>query len=43
MKKTHLKPMDSRMARTRWHLVVEGFRPMKEAQAFGSFRGALIE
>lgn len=37
---TYLKAIDSRIARTRWLLVVEGFKPMKEAHAFGSFRGA---
>lgn len=40
LKMPHLKATDSRMARTRWRLVVDGFRPMKEAHAFGSFRGA---
>lgn len=39
-KMTHLKATDSRMARTRWLLVVEGLRPIKEAQALGSLRGA---
>lgn len=37
---THLKAIDSRMARTRWLFVVDGFRPMKEAQALGSLSGA---
>lgn len=32
--------MDSSMARTRWHLVLEGLRPMNEAQALGSLSGA---
>lgn len=36
----HLNAIDSRMARTRCLLVVEGFKPIKEAQALGSFRGA---
>lgn len=40
LKMTHLKATDSRIARTRWFLVVEGLRPMSEAQALGSFRGA---
>lgn len=36
----HLKATDSSMARTRWLLVVDGLRPMREAHALGSFRGA---
>lgn len=40
---THLKATDSRMALTRWFLVVEGLRPIREAQALGSFNGAFNE
>lgn len=39
-KANHLKATDSRMARTKWLLVVEGLRPIREAHALGSFRGA---
>jgi len=39
----YLKATDSRMERTRWLLVVEGLRPMKEAHALGSFSGAFKE
>lgn len=40
---THLKATASRMALTRWFLVVEGLRPIREAQALGSFKGAFNE
>ena len=36
----HLNATDSRMARSKCDLVVEGFRPIKAAQAAGSFKGA---
>jgi hypothetical protein len=36
----YLKAIDSNIARTRWYLLVECFKPIKEAQAQGSFNGA---